>query len=64
MRGIRGIGDLDSEARLALLNRELTGIDTVFTLADAKYTHLSSSFVREVHDVNPRTTVVVYDTDA
>ncbi|MCG7421603.1 MULTISPECIES: pantetheine-phosphate adenylyltransferase [Micrococcus] len=49
VKGLRNGTDLEFEAPMAAMNRHLTGVETVFLTADARYTHLSSSLIKEVH---------------
>lgn len=48
LRGIRSIIDFEYEKTIADINRELTGIETIFLLAEPQYAHISSSVVREL----------------
>ena len=49
IRGLRALSDFEFEFQMALMNRSLNEeISTVFLMPHAKYTHLSSSMVREV----------------
>lgn len=48
LRGLRAFSDFEAELQMALANRRLSGIETVFLLADEKYTHISSSLIREI----------------
>lgn len=49
IRGLRAISDFEYEFKMALMNRSLNNeITTVFMMPHAKYTHVSSSLVREV----------------
>ncbi|MET1033910.1 MAG: pantetheine-phosphate adenylyltransferase [Arthrobacter sp.] len=48
VKGLRSTADYQYEVPMAAMNRHLTGVETVFLLADNKYTHLSSSLLREV----------------
>ncbi|NIA22244.1 MAG: pantetheine-phosphate adenylyltransferase [Anaerolineaceae bacterium] len=48
LRGIRTSTDLDYESHLALTNRAISGIETVFVLAGPQCGFISSSLVREV----------------
>jgi len=48
LRGLRSVTDFDYESRLALTNRALTGVETVFVPADAQYAFISGSLVRDV----------------
>lgn len=48
VKGLRSASDLDYEAPMATMNRSLTGVETVFLPADARYAHLSSTMIKEV----------------
>jgi pantetheine-phosphate adenylyltransferase len=48
VKGLRGTGDLGYELPMALMNRHLTGVETVFLAGDPKLEHVSSSLVKEV----------------
>jgi len=48
VKGLRGTGDLGYELPMALMNRHLTGVETVFLAADPALEHVSSSLVKEV----------------
>ncbi|GAB3654866.1 pantetheine-phosphate adenylyltransferase [Zhihengliuella somnathii] len=49
VKGLRSATDYQYEAPMAAMNRHLTGVETVFLLADNQYTHVSSSLIKEVH---------------
>ncbi len=48
VKGVRTAGDFDYELQMALMNRRLTGVETVFLPAAPEHAHLSSSLVKEV----------------
>ena len=49
IRGLRALSDFEYEFKMALMNRGLNkDVSTVFLMPHAKYTHISSSMVREV----------------
>ena len=49
IRGLRVLSDFEFEFKMALMNRSLNAdISTVFLMPHSKYTHISSSMVREV----------------
>ena len=49
IRGLRALSDFEFEFKMALMNRSLNDeISTLFLMPHAKYTHISSSLVREV----------------
>jgi len=48
VKGLRVVSDFESELSTALMNRSLSGIDTMFLMSDAKYSFVSSSLIKEV----------------
>jgi pantetheine-phosphate adenylyltransferase len=48
VKGLRVVSDFESEMSTAMMNRELSGVDTFFLMSDAKYSFVSSSLVKEV----------------
>ena len=48
VKGLRGGADYDYERPMALMNRSLTGIETVFVTGDNALSHIASSLVRDV----------------
>jgi pantetheine-phosphate adenylyltransferase len=48
VKGLRSGTDLAYELPMALMNRHLTGLDTVFLPGDPRFEHVSSSLVKEV----------------
>ncbi len=51
VKGLRDPKDLAYESPMATMNRHLSGLETVFLAADGRYTHLSSTLVKEVHSL-------------
>ena len=49
VKGLRGGSDFDYELPMALMNRHLSGLETVFVTADPRLSHVSSSLVRQVN---------------
>ncbi|WP_029089960.1 pantetheine-phosphate adenylyltransferase [Brevibacterium album] len=49
LKGLRSGTDFAYELPMALMNRHLTELETVFVPGDPAYEHVSSSLVREVH---------------
>ncbi|MCH2233274.1 MAG: pantetheine-phosphate adenylyltransferase [Crocinitomicaceae bacterium] len=49
LRGIRNVVDLEYERAIANMNKDMTGIETVFLLADPSKAMISSSIVRELY---------------
>ena len=48
IRGLRALSDFEFEFKMALMNRSLNeNISTLFLMPHAKYTHVSSSMVKE-----------------
>lgn len=47
-KGIRGAADYAGEEPMALMNRHLSDIETVFVLSDPALAHISSSLVKEI----------------
>ncbi len=48
IKGLRVVSDFESEMSTALMNRSLSGVDTVFLPSDPRYSFFSSSLVKEV----------------
>jgi len=48
LRGLRQHSDFEYECQLALTNRTISGLETVFVMADEKVSYISSHLVREV----------------
>ena len=48
VKGLRGEADFAYELPMALMNRQLTGVETVFLPGDPALGHVSSSLVKEV----------------
>ena len=48
VKGLRGGADVDHEVPMALMNRHLTGVETVFVLGDPALAHIASSLVKDV----------------
>jgi len=57
VKGVRGQTDLVYETPMAIVNRDLAGVETVFLLPNPEHAHVSSSLVRQVDslggDVRP-----------
>jgi pantetheine-phosphate adenylyltransferase len=51
VKGVRTNVDLDYELPMAQVNRDLSGIDTVFLPADPAHVFISSSLVKQVADL-------------
>jgi len=48
VKGLRGGADFDAEAPMALMNRHLSGVETVFVVGDPALAHVASSLVKDV----------------
>lgn len=48
VKGLRGGADFDHELPMALMNRHLTGVETVFVVGDPALGHIASSLVKDV----------------
>ncbi|MFN0197103.1 MAG: pantetheine-phosphate adenylyltransferase [Planctomycetaceae bacterium] len=49
LRGIRTLTDIESEFTMTLANRALDpGIETVFLMAGERYTHISSTLIKQI----------------
>ena len=60
IRGLRVLSDFEFEFKMALMNRSLNEeVSTVFLMPHAKYTHISSSMVREVASLSGDISVYV-----
>lgn len=46
VKGIRGLTDYEYELPMALMNREMSGLETLLLPGDPAYTHYSSSLIR------------------
>ena len=48
VRGLRVLSDFEYEFQMALMNRKLEDITTVFLMPNEKYTYLTSTLIREI----------------
>ena len=48
VKGVRSQVDVAYETPMAIVNRNLAGIETIFMLTDPAHAHVSSSLVRQV----------------
>jgi pantetheine-phosphate adenylyltransferase len=56
VRGLRSSADLETEFQLALANRKLSGIETLFLMADPATCHISSTLIKEIASHKKRLT--------
>jgi pantetheine-phosphate adenylyltransferase len=49
LRGLRSVADFEFERDLALINKDLMqGLETIFIYTESAYSHISSTFVRDI----------------
>ncbi len=48
VKGLRVVSDFEAEMAFAHMNRSLSGVDTMLLMADAAYSFVSSSLIKEV----------------
>lgn len=49
LRGVRSLTDIETEFTMTLANRKLDpAVETVFLMADAQYSHISSSLLKQI----------------
>ena len=48
LRGLRSVKDFEYERDIASMNNHLSGVETVLLFTEARYSHISSSVVREL----------------
>jgi pantetheine-phosphate adenylyltransferase len=48
IRGLRAYSDFEGEFRMALVNRQISGLETLFLMANEAQTHISSSLIRQL----------------
>lgn len=51
VKGLRSSSDFDYELPMATMNRQLSGVETVFLPGDSRYLHLSSTLIKEVSNL-------------
>jgi pantetheine-phosphate adenylyltransferase len=52
LRGVRAISDYEFELQMALMNRRLAPeVETVFLMADEKYSYVSSRLIKNVFEL-------------
>jgi pantetheine-phosphate adenylyltransferase len=63
LRGIRNSSDLQFEFQVALTNRVVAGIETVFIMTSEQYAFTSSSLIKQVASMGGDVTALVPDLD-
>jgi pantetheine-phosphate adenylyltransferase len=48
VKGLRFVSDFDFELQMAQMNRELSGVDTIFMPTAAQWAYVSSTLIREI----------------
>ena len=48
VRGLRASSDCEGEFRMALANRRMVGVETLFLVASEQLAHLTSTLIREI----------------
>ncbi|NGX53331.1 MAG: Phosphopantetheine adenylyltransferase [Chlamydiae bacterium] len=48
IRGLRAFSDMEHEFQMALANKKIGEMETIFFMADGKYAHISSTLIREI----------------
>lgn len=48
IKGLRGAADFDAEQAMSLMNRHLSGVETIFIMGDPRLAHVASSLVKDV----------------
>lgn len=56
IRGLRTFSDFEYECQMAFANNKMTGIETLFLMADSQYAHLSSTLIKEIAHYKHRLT--------
>ncbi|MEI6866226.1 pantetheine-phosphate adenylyltransferase [Flavicella sp.] len=59
LRGLRNPSDFEFEKAIAITNRKLSGIETVFLLTSAETSYISSSIVRDIIRNNGDASILV-----
>lgn len=49
VKGLRVVSDFETELSTALMNRSLSGVDTMFLMSDPRFLFVSSSMLKEVY---------------
>src|SRR5436190_15441409 len=48
LRGLRNLSDMDYEFRVAITNRRVAGVETVFIMTREEFSHTSSTIIKEI----------------
>ncbi|MFV1989121.1 MAG: pantetheine-phosphate adenylyltransferase [Acidimicrobiales bacterium] len=61
LKGLRGSGDLDAEMQMALMNKAVSGVETLFLPAGAQYSFVASKYIRDITRLGGDATHLVPD---
>ena len=64
LRGLRDVKDFNYEQPIALMNRKMTGIETVFVLPEPELLAINSSIVREIYKSGGKIDAFVTNADS
>lgn len=48
IRGLRAFSNMEHEFQMALANKKIGGLETLFFMADGRYAHISSTLIRDI----------------
>jgi pantetheine-phosphate adenylyltransferase len=48
IRGLRSVQDFEFEMQMAIANKKLCGVETLFLMADSSHAHISSTLINEI----------------
>ncbi|HIP36556.1 MAG TPA: pantetheine-phosphate adenylyltransferase [Crocinitomix sp.] len=63
LRGLRNTTDFNYEKSIALMNKQLKGIETLFLMTDEGLSHISSTIIRDIAKNNGDLTPFVTNSD-
>ncbi len=61
IRGLRTVTDFEYEMQIALMNRKISDVPTIFMMPNEKYSYLTSSIIRELNNYNQDVSEFVSD---
>ncbi len=61
LKGLRGVGDLEGEMQMALMNKAVSGVETLFLPAGAEYSFVASKYIRDITRLGGDATHLVPD---
>lgn len=48
IRGLRAFSDMETEFQMALVNKKIGNLETLFFMTEGKFSHISSTLIREI----------------